>query len=157
MSRRPLEGIRVLACSQFLAGPWGTEMLAAMGAQVIKVESTQVHPTSGRATFARPTKEMEARQPQGESRYPHRNPGPRPWNRNTAINLMFRNKHSMTVDLRTPEGKDIFKRLVGMSDVLVENFPVGTLARSGLDYAALKSVNPRLVYVSCTGFGQTGP
>src|SRR6185295_18341611 len=68
-----------------------------------------------------------------------------------------RSKESITVNLRAPEGKKIVRELAAKADVVVENFPVGTLGRYGLDFASLSSLNPRMVYVSCTGFGQTGP
>src|SRR6185295_3674526 len=68
-----------------------------------------------------------------------------------------RSKESMTVDLRSEDGKRTIRNLAGKADVLVENFPVGTLGRYGLDFAALSSLNEKLIYVSCTGFGQTGP
>ncbi|SVB23952.1 uncharacterized protein METZ01_LOCUS176806, partial [marine metagenome] len=151
----PLEGIRVLDITLVFAGPYGTMFLADMGAEVIRVESVNVFPTSTRGAFARPTKESEAKAPQ--SRYPNRDPGERPWNRVAMFNAHSRNKHSMTADLNTPEGREIFRKLVEVSDVFVENIATGAMKRLGIDWPVLKEWNPRLIMISSTGMGQTGP
>lgn len=135
-----LAGIRVLDLSRVLAGPWATQILADLGADVIKVE----RPGSGDDT---------------------RGWGP-PWvgdaddpsQRMAAYYLCAnRNKRSITIDLATPRGRELVRALATQSDVLVENFKVGGLARYGLDWPSLQEVNPRLVYCSITGFGQDGP
>ena len=151
----PLEGIRVLDMTLVFAGPYGTMFLGDMGAEVIRVESINVFPTSTRGQFARPSKEAEARAAQ--SRYPNRDPGERPWNRVAQFNAHSRNKLSMTADLHTPEGRDVFRRLVEVSDVFVENIALGAMARLGLEYHVLREWNPRLIMVSSIGMGQTGP
>jgi crotonobetainyl-CoA:carnitine CoA-transferase CaiB-like acyl-CoA transferase len=136
----PLAGIRVLDLSRILAGPWATQNFADMGADVVKIE----RPGEGDDT---------------------RKMGP-PWIRDAAtgeaVDAAYfascnRGKRSVTLDIATPEGRAIAHRLVEASDVLVENYKVGALAKYGLDYGSAAKVNPRIVYCSITGFGQTGP
>src|SRR3982750_2978017 len=129
---KPLEGLTILDLSRVLACPFASMILAELGARVIKVEQ----PGSGDETRA-----FEP-QLQKDSAYYF------------ACN---RSKESITVDLRSEEGRKTVRKLAERADVLVENFPGGTLARYGLDYSSLSSLNPGLIYLSCTGFGQTGP
>lgn len=132
---RPLDGIRVLDLSRVLAGPWCTQQLADLGAEIIKIE----RPDSGDDT---------------------RHWAP-PWLDGTEESAYFlsanRGKYSVCVDFSQPEGQDLIRRLAAEADVLVENFKVGGLAAYGLDYDALREINPALVYCSISGFGQTGP
>ena len=151
----PLKGIRVLDITMVFAGPYGTMFLGDMGAEVIRVESINLFPTSTRGAFARPSKEAEAKIQ--VPRYPNRDPGERPWNRVSMFNSHARNKLSMTVDLRTPEGKDVFRRLVEVSDVFVQNVALGAMERLGIDWPVISKWNPRLIMISSTGMGQTGP
>lgn len=129
-----LHGIKVLDLSRVLAGPSCTQVLADLGAEVIKIE----RPNIGDETrhWAPPTFSDDT------SAY------------YATIN---RNKQSLTVDITTAEGQAIIKQLAADSDVLVENFKVGGLKKYGLDYASLQAINPRLIYASLTGFGQSGP
>ncbi len=129
---KPLEHLTILDLSRVLACPFASMILAELGARVIKVEQ----PGSG--------DETRSFEPQlaADSAYYF------------ACN---RSKESITVDLRSSEGKQTIRTLAQKADVLVENFPVGTLGRYALDYAALSALNPKLIYVSCTGFGQSGP
>jgi crotonobetainyl-CoA:carnitine CoA-transferase CaiB-like acyl-CoA transferase len=129
----PLAGLTILDLTRVLSGPYCTMLLADMGARVIKIE----HPGGGDDTRAWGPPFAGA-----ESAY------------FLSIN---RNKESVTLDFKTPEGRDILERLAGRADVLVENFRPGTLARAGFDYTAIASRHPRLVYCSISGFGQTGP
>jgi crotonobetainyl-CoA:carnitine CoA-transferase CaiB-like acyl-CoA transferase len=129
----PLEGITVLDLTRVLSGPYCTMMLADMGARVIKIEQ----PGKGDDTRAWGPPFLD-----GESTY------------FLSIN---RNKESVTVDFKHPEGRALLERLIAKSDVLVENFRPGTLAKLELDYASLSARYPRLVYCSVSGFGQTGP
>lgn len=135
-----LSHIRVLDLSRVLAGPWAGQILADLGAEVIKVE----RPGSGDDTRAwGPPFLKDA---QGES------------TGETAYYLSAnRNKQSVTIDFTLPEGQRLVRELAAKSDILIENFKVGGLAAYGLDYASLKTINPRLIYCSITGFGQTGP
>lgn len=132
-----LEGIRVIDMSRVLAGPLAGQMLADLGAEVIKIEQ----PGSGdEARLYGPP--FHGEQSDGATSF------------FLAAN---RNKLSVTIDFSTPDGRRLLTDLVRGADVLIENFRVGTLARHGLDYATLSAINPGLVYCSLTGFGQTGP
>ncbi|MBV8688424.1 MAG: CoA transferase [Alphaproteobacteria bacterium] len=131
---KPLAGVKVLELARILAGPWAGQLLADLGADVIKIE----RPGTGDDTrqwgppFAA----------DGAAAYFH------------ACN---RGKKSVALDLAAPEGQEAVRRLAAEADVLIENFKVGGLARYGLDYSALSALNPGLVYCSITGFGQDGP
>jgi len=129
---KPLEGITILDLSRVLACPFASMILAELGARVIKVEQ----PGSGDET-----RSFEPQLARDSAYY-------------FACN---RSKESITVNLRADDGRKLIRELAQKADVLVENFPAGTLGRQGLDFATLSGLNPRLVYVSCTGFGQTGP
>jgi crotonobetainyl-CoA:carnitine CoA-transferase CaiB-like acyl-CoA transferase len=135
-----LAGLRVLDLSRVLAGPWAGQLLADLGADVVKVE----RPGAGDDTRAwgPPWLRGADGQATGESAY------------YLSAN---RNKRSVAIDLSLPEGQRLVKQLASKADVLLENFKVGGLGQYGLDYASLKALNPRLVYCSITGFGQTGP
>ena len=135
-----LAGIRVLDLSRVLAGPWCTQTLADLGADVIKVE----RPQRGDDTrgWGPPFLKDRAGTDTGEAAY---------------FLGANRNKRSVTLDIAAPEGQALVRRLAARADVLVENFKVGDLARYGLDAARLRADNPRLVFCSITGFGQTGP
>jgi len=136
---RILQGVRVLDLTRVLAGPWATQNLADLGAEVIKVE----RPGQGDDTRRwGPPFLDDGRGGEGDAAY------------FVACN---RGKKSVTLDIASPEGRRIARALAAASDVLVENFKVGDLARHGLDYATLSAENPRLVYCSITGFGQDGP
>jgi crotonobetainyl-CoA:carnitine CoA-transferase CaiB-like acyl-CoA transferase len=132
--------IRVLDLSRVLAGPWATQNLADMGAEVIKIERPRVGDDT--RTWGPPfLKDADGVETRDSSYFLSANRG----------------KKSVTVDLATAEGQDIIRMLVRDADVLVENYKVGTLARYGLAYEDIKAINPRLVYCSVTGFGQDGP
>ena len=135
-----LQGIRILDLSRVLAGPWCTQTLADLGADVIKIE----RPGTGddTRTWGPPfLKDDEGVETQEAAYYLGAN----------------RNKRSVTCDIAQPAGQALIRALVTHCDVFVENFKVGDMARYGLDYASLKALNPRLVYCSVTGFGQNGP
>jgi formyl-CoA transferase len=135
-----LEGIRVLDLSRVLAGPWCSQNLADLGADVIKVE----RPGAGDDTRGWGPPFLKTRD--GED------------TEDSAYYLAAnRGKRSITVDLATEAGREIVRGLAAVSDVVLENYKVGDLAKFGLDYASLSAVNPGLVYCSITGFGQTGP
>lgn len=135
-----LEGIRVLDLSRVLAGPWCTQTLADLGADVIKIE----RPGAGDDTRNWGPPFL----PTADGRESHE----------SAYYLgANRNKRSVTCDIAQPEGQALVRELAEHCDVFIENFKVGDMARYGLDYASLKAINPRLVYCSLTGFGQSGP
>ena len=133
----PLTGLKVVELARILAGPWAGQILADLGAEVIKIESAAGDDTRQWGppfvTYADGSR---------DAAYFH------------ATN---RGKSSVVIDFQTPEGQAEVRRLVADADVLIENFKVDTLAKYGLDYASLSALNPRLVYCSITGFGQDGP
>lgn len=130
---RPLEGIKVLDLSRTLAGPYATMMLSDMGAEIYKIEE----PVKG-----------------DESRLFT----PPEWNGESCYYLAAnRNKKSITVNLKSPEGIELIKKLVTQCDVLVENFRTGTMEKLGLGYDVIKEINPKMVFCSISGFGRTGP
>ena len=138
-AKLPLEGIRIADMTVVLAGPYSTMFLGDMGAEVIRVESVNVKPIGSRGP-ARATKEEEAKR--AISTYPDRDPGPRPWNRSANFNAHNRSKYSMTADLHTPEGKDIMRRLIEISDLFMENNAMGSMERLGPDLRRGQSVEP---------------
>jgi crotonobetainyl-CoA:carnitine CoA-transferase CaiB-like acyl-CoA transferase len=142
---QPLTGVRVLDLSRVLAGPWCTQTLADLGADVIKVERPPGKGTSGgddtRGWGPPFLKDSEGHDTAEAAYYLGAN----------------RNKRSITVDIAHPEGQVLIRRMALESDVFVENYKVGDMARYRLDAASLHALNPRLVYCSITGFGQTGP
>jgi crotonobetainyl-CoA:carnitine CoA-transferase CaiB-like acyl-CoA transferase len=140
MTKGALAGVRVLDLSRILAGPWGAQMLADLGAEVIKVE--------------RPGKGDDSRQFGPPFLMDRQGKVTR---ESTFFISANRGKKSITCDIATPDGQALIRSLVEHCDVLLENYKVGDLKRYGLDYASLRQVNPRLIYCSITGFGQTGP
>jgi len=136
----PLDGIRVLDLTRVLAGPWCTQNLADLGAEVIKIERP------GKGDDTRGWGPPYLKKPDGEA------------SKEAAYYLSTnRNKKSVCVDISTDEGASMIRELARSCDVLVENFKAGGLQKYGLHYDALKLVNPRLIYCSITGFGHTGP
>jgi glutaryl-CoA transferase len=135
----PLEGTRVLDLSRILAGPWCTQLLADLGAEVIKVERRG----TGDDTREWGPPFVQSREGvRGDSAY---------------FLGTNRGKKSITLDIGSPAGQDVVKALARRADVFVENYKFGDMHRYGLDYDSLAAINPRLVYCSITGFGQTGP
>ncbi len=140
----PLKHIKVLDLSRVLAGPWASQMLGDMGAEVVKVERpADEHSRGGDDTrHWGPPFITNADGLPGDAGY---------------FLCANRNKTSISVDIATPEGQERIRQLILESDVLLENYKVGGLKKYGLDYDSVKALNPRLVYCSITGFGQTGP
>ena len=135
-----LDGIKVLDLSRVLAGPWCTQILADLGADVVKVE----RPGAGDDTrhWGPPfLKDADGQDTTQASYF-------------TACN---RNKRSVTIDMATPEGQQLIRQMAAEADIVVENFKVGGLQQYGLDHTSLRALNPRLIYCSVTGFGQDGP
>ncbi|KNZ81310.1 CaiB/baiF CoA-transferase family protein C7orf10 [Termitomyces sp. J132] len=142
----PLKGIRVLDLTRVLAGPTATMLLADLGADVIKVE--EISKGDDTRTWNPPAAPIVPSAPVESSHLPPES---------AYFLAINRNKRSMTVNFKTPEGLEIMHRLIKKSDVLVENFTSGKLATMGLGYEDCKKLNPRLIYASITGYGQTGP
>jgi crotonobetainyl-CoA:carnitine CoA-transferase CaiB-like acyl-CoA transferase len=135
----PLSGLKILDLTRVLAGPWATQMLADFGAEVIKVEK----PGEGDDTRGwGPPFLTNPDGSRGDAAY---------------FQAANRGKQSVCIDMSTAEGQELLRKLAAQSDVLIENFKVGGLKKYGLDYNSLKAANPRLIYCSITGFGQTGP
>src|SRR5437879_3049291 len=124
----PLAGLKVLDCTHVIAGAWCSMMLADMGADVVKIE-----PLAGETTRGHPKARFR------------------------AFDFVNRNKRSIAVDMARPEGAEAIRRLAKDADVFVENYRPGALERMDLGYQDLAKINPRLVYVSVSGFGQSGP
>ena len=135
---KPLSGIKVIELARILAGPWAGQVLADLGADIIKVE----RPGTGDDTRHWGPPFVDYEDGGRDAAYFH------------ACN---RGKRSVAIDFEKPEGRDILRKLLAGADVLIENFKVGGLAKHGLDYESVKKLNPRLIYCSITGFGQTGP
>lgn len=135
-----LQGIRVLDLSRVLAGPWCGQILADLGAEVIKIERPQVGDDT--RMWGPPWMPDAQGNATRESGY---------------FQCANRNKYSVSVDIASEQGQQLIRELVKTSDVIIENYKAGSLARYGLDYASLSELNPQLVYCSITGFGQDGP
>jgi len=139
-NKGPLAHVKVLDLSRILAAPWASQILADLGAEVIKVERPGMGDDT--RTWGPPfLKDAEGKDTKEAGYY-------------LAVN---RGKRSITVSLEKPEGQKIVKELARRADIVLENYKAGTLARYGLDEASLRKLNPRLIYCSVTGFGQTGP
>ena len=136
----PLAHVRVLDLSRIMAGPWASQILADLGADVIKIERPGVGDDT--RSWGPPFLLDKTGEPTRDSGY------------YLCVN---RGKRSVTLNISTPEGQAVVRRLAQTSDILLENFKVGTLERFGLDYATLSKENPALIYASVTGFGQDGP
>jgi crotonobetainyl-CoA:carnitine CoA-transferase CaiB-like acyl-CoA transferase len=135
-----LEGIRILDLTIIAAGAGATMLLADMGAEVIKVESTAYIDTFRNSQI-----------------WPNNDPGEHPWNRAAPFNTMNRNKYSVTLDLKTERGKELFLELAKTSDIVAENFRVGVMDGFGLGYEAIKAVKPDIIMISVASQGIFGP
>lgn len=153
----PLQGIRVVDMTIVWAGTFATMMLADMGAEVIRVESTRFHPYATRGAVLRPSPILLKTGGLIMAGYPNREAGERPWNRSAVFNCHARNKLSVTMDSTKPEGIEIIKKLITISDIFIENNAYGVVERMGLGYKILKEIKPDLIMVSLPGFGNNGP
>ena len=132
--RLPLSGLRVLDLTWIVSGPQSTRILADLGAEIVKGESRHHGDQVRRMTF-----------------------NPQVWRARGMFYYFNRNKMDITLNLATPEGKDVLRRLVALSDVVIENFSAHVMERWGFDYDGLKAINPAIIYVSMPGFGHSGP
>ncbi len=137
-SAGPLSGLKVLDLSRVLAGPWASQILGDLGAEVWKIE----RPGAGDDTRTWGPPFLQGANGASDAAY---------------YLCANRNKRSVAIDFATPEGAEIVRRMAAAADIVVENFKTGGLARYGLDYPSLSALNPRLIYCSITGFGHTGP
>lgn len=155
--RLPLDGIRVLDLCVVWAGPFATLLLGDLGAEVLKAENPHVMQPMTRGTLAHPSKEYANMLPPAAGGYPNNDPGPHAFNYNPTFVQLYRNKKSFTVDLRTEEGKEIFGRVVALSDAVVENNATETMEGLGITYDWLRQYNPKIVMVRIPAYGSTGP
>jgi CoA:oxalate CoA-transferase len=133
MAKGALEGVRVLDFTQYLSGPHGTSVMSELGAEIIKIE---------RPGMGEPERQAMPKTPKGES---------------YQFFSYNRGKKSITLNLKDPKGVEVAKKLVAKVDILVENFAPGVMERLGLSYEEVSKINPRIIYASISGFGQTGP
>jgi len=146
-AKGPLDGVRVLDLSRVWAGPHCTRILADLGAEVIHI--------SGRRLVGRREVTRETAMILGT--YPDNDPGERPWNRNVLNNDMGRNKLDVTLELNTERGVELFKQLVKISDIVIENYSPRVMPNLGINYPVLKAINPAIIYCSMPGYGPEGP
>ena len=139
----PLEGIRVLDFTRIWAGPHATKLLADMGAEVIKVESTNNWDPHRMIT--------------GSGNLPNGEQGPDPWNRSGWFNTLHLSKYGITADISRLDGNVVLEELVSISDVVIDNFRAGAMERRGFGYDALRGLRPDVIVLSMPGFGSTGP
>src|SRR5512137_957619 len=135
-----LSGVRIIDLSQIFAGPYATKLLADMGADVIRIECDARSGRGGALPRLRPGGDFGAAFPNGDT-------GERSYNRFAYYNEINRNKYAVTIDLSRPRGVEVFKRLVEISNVVVENFSPRVMSNFGLDYAVLKGINPKIIMI----------
>jgi crotonobetainyl-CoA:carnitine CoA-transferase CaiB-like acyl-CoA transferase len=140
MAFKVLDGIRIIDLTMVFAGPVATKIMAELGAEVIKIESWQRPDVFTRANV-----------------YPENKPGDAPWNRGCLFHSLNMGKQAISLNLAIEKGREIFKQLVKISDVVVENYSPRVMTNWGLDYEQLKKVNPRIIMVSISGLGHYGP
>ncbi|MGE0597967.1 MAG: CaiB/BaiF CoA transferase family protein [Dehalococcoidia bacterium] len=142
-----LTGVTILDLTRVWAGPLATRILGDLGANVIKIE----------ATWARGPKQVSQSDVTVSGRFPDNLAGERPWNREGMFNKLNRSKKSVTLQLNTTEGKELFERLVPLADVVIENYTPRVMPQLGLGYERLRELNPGIIYVSMPGYGWDGP
>jgi crotonobetainyl-CoA:carnitine CoA-transferase CaiB-like acyl-CoA transferase len=149
-ARMALSGVRIIDLSQVFAGPYATKLLADMGTEVIRIECAARSGRGGALPRLRPGGDFGAAFPNGDT-------GEHSYNRFAYYNEVNRNKYAITIDLSRPRGVEVFKRLIAISDVVVENFSPRVMSNFGLDYAVLKGINPKIIMISISAYGQDGP
>jgi len=157
MTPKPLEGVRVVDLCVVWAGPFATLQLADLGAEVIKPENPFVFQPMTRGAMARPPEFLIKNAIAWSGGLPRNEVGDRPWDYNPTFVSLYRNKTSFTVDLRRPEGMEVLRKLVAVSDVVYENNASGTLEKLGITYEWLKAANERIIFVRVPAYGSTGP
>ena len=152
---QPLAGVRVIDLNVVWAGPYATMLLGDLGAEVVKVENIHVWQTLARGGVAHPPKLPP--NPDMPGMYPNDDPGERSWNRSANCVNVLRNKRSVTMDLRVPEGRAAFEALVRRSDVVYENNVTETMDKLGITYDYLRSLKPDIIYVRAPAYANSGP
>src|SRR5262249_3916900 len=153
----PLEGIRIADFTNVYAGPYATMMLADGGAEAIRVQSPHSSPGPPRGYTPRPPPELRAPGSRVVGAYADRPPGAGPGNRHAMFNCHARNKLSMTVDIRRPEGQEVVRRLVQCSDVVIDNFSAEVMDRMGFSYEVLRGWKPDIIVMTMPAFCLSGP
>lgn len=158
MAKLPLEGTRIITFEIMWAAPMATQILGDLGAEVIRVENIYkfTASTTSRGGWPRLTKEQNATIQPWSGAYPNRDPGDKPFNQNPFFIHNMRNKSSMTLDIRRPEGWGIFEKLVGITDVVVENNVSRTAEKLGLTYERLKQIKPDIILMRMPAYGIQG-
>ena len=154
----PLEGVRVVAMTVVFSGPFSAMLLADLGAEVIRLETIHHHANVTRGIIARPPQEMYTNNYDGGYwQYPDRTVGEYPYNRCTLFNVNGRNKHAVTLDLSREKGIEIFKDLMKITDIFIENNSPEVLDKFGIDYEMMCDANPEIIMISAPGYGLSGP
>jgi crotonobetainyl-CoA:carnitine CoA-transferase CaiB-like acyl-CoA transferase len=156
MQTLPLKGIRILDMTVVWAGPYGATLLADLGAEVIRIESTQVMMPITRGAMARPPQAMIDNMPGFAGGFPDKLVGDHPWNRTPIFNSHGRNKLSMTVDLRVKRGREIFDKLLKVSDMFIDNNVRETMDKLNINYESLSSVKNDIIMIRMPAYGDSG-
>ncbi len=154
--RLPLEGVRVIDLCVVWAGPFSTMLLGDLGAEVIKIENPFMMQPMTRGSIARPSKALLQRLAPAAGAYPNGDPGPRAFNYNPTFVQLFRNKKSVTMDIRTPEGMELFGKLVSKTDIVVENNATETMEKLGVTYDFLKKWKKDIIMARIPAYGSNG-
>jgi crotonobetainyl-CoA:carnitine CoA-transferase CaiB-like acyl-CoA transferase len=157
VSPKPLDGIRVVDLCVVWAGPFATMLLGDLGAEIIKPENPFVFQPMTRGAMARPPQILADTAIAWSGGVPGGKIGARPWDYSPTFVSLYRNKKSFTVDLRRPEGMDVLRRLVAVSDVVYENNATGTMEGLGITWDFLREANPKIIFVRVPAYGSTGP
>ena len=147
LNEGPLAGVKILDLTRVWAGPLATRILGDLGADIIKIE----------ASWARGASTIHPEAAERSHVYADNDLGEQHWNRNAIFNKLNRNKRSLTLELNTPGGREVFEALVSWADIVVENFSPRVMPKLGLDFESLSQINPHLIYAAMPGFGSTGP
>lgn len=156
-AKLPLDGVRIVDLTVVWAGPYATMQLADWGAEIIRVESVHHFASATRGQMPWPPAPVVQASATGGLGWPYDEAGERPWNRTPVFNAHARNKKSVTVDLTRPEGREVLRRLVAISDGLIENNLPPNIEKQGVDWDELSKVNPQLIMVRMPAFGLQGP
>lgn len=157
MARLPLEGIRVLDLTVVWSGPLTTKILGELGAEVIRLESIYKFPASTKGTVPYPPPELLEKSPTAAAAYPNRDPGDKPFNRHAMFNQHATNKKAFTAELDTPEGQEALRKMIEISDVLIENNAIRVGKKLGYDHETVKRINPRMIIMRMPPVGISGP
>ncbi|HKS92222.1 MAG TPA: CoA transferase, partial [Tepidiformaceae bacterium] len=157
MTAKPLEGYRIIDLCVVWAGPYATMQLGDLGAEIIKVENPFVYQPMTRGSMAHPPAALLERAAAWAGGMPRGVVGDKPWNYSPTFVSLYRNKKSVTMDIRRPEGMELLRQLVAVSDVVYENNATGTMEGLGITYDWLREANPNIIFVRVPAYGNSGP